>query len=727
MLNLQQPFNIADITISPKTDEISCNGITIEIKSMSMKIICLFAEHHEQVISRDHLKSALWKNSKVSDHTINNYLYNLRQIFAKFDDKRKYFHTVTGNQGGYRLLAEVTQRSPEATQALSDMQSLDDVASRQIIKTKQLSKTKRKSNLAKNRLIKISAALLITLSVVIAIFLFITSKPLFNDLSPLTSMLGREQSPSVSEDGTIMLYANRINRAATWELYASRLPASSTVLKAVKVFSAESNNDNYVSISPDKKHIAFIRYPKDERGIYLADFNEKTLTATNDRLIIPLQTMNLSPAISWLNNTSFFYTATEAISAPRKIFSYDIRLAHSERVSAPPLNTFGDFAVAVSPNKQWLAVMRADQSYGYQLFLYDLQRKILIPTPVINAEERLNISFSDNSQEIFFINQQGYLSSYRIKNQEISVISSLQYPGYWPLKIPGRPHFVMQQDWGLSSLTNQIIKISNPRTGGDGKSEVVVDNGLSIRSITGVANNGLIFASIKANQQVELWKYQDGKAAKLESFNNAHRYKSALSLDWLKGSDKALLSINNTCHLIDINTGQGSPLCPANEILYAGRFSQTGQSIYLAGDHNNRSRAVKMAVSGYPLTAIPEMLTANSIHQADSDNFYYSIGTSFDIYHFNAKTGENRKIIDRTFIIERFSNNDFVVTKSGIYFMDRKEIKQNAIYFYHFKDQIISYVLPSKDNYPHFVLSDDEKFIYLIQSYDNDSKLSLLK
>ena len=59
--------------------------------------------------------------------------------------------------------------------------------------------------------------------------------------------------------------------------------------------------------------------------------------------------------------------------------------------------------------------------------------------------------------------------------------------------------------------------------------------------------------------------------------------------------------------------------------------------------------------------------------------------------------------------------------------MDRKEIKQNAIYFYHFKDQIISYVLPSKDNYPHFVLSDDEKFIYLIQSYDNDSKLSLLK
>lgn len=51
---------------------------------------------------------------------------------------------------------------------------------------------------------------------------------------------------------------------------------------------------------------------------------------------------------------------------------------------------------------------------------------------------------------------------------------------------------------------------------------------------------------------------------------------------------------------------------------------------------------------------------------------YYSMGASFNIYHFNSKIGVNKKIIDRTYIIERFSNNDFVVTKNGIYFMDRK-------------------------------------------------------
>jgi DNA-binding winged helix-turn-helix (wHTH) protein len=737
MIDTQKPFTIANITIIPKTDEICCNGVTIEIKSMSMKIICYFAEHHEQIISRESLKNILWKSTKTSDHTINNHIYNLRKIFAEFDDQTKFFHTVTGNQSGYRLLAKVDQNLSTVIHELttesvlneeqSDNQNIDVKQNQRTKNTIPLSRTKKINKLSKEKVIKRAVNLIIVLLIIIVTVLLIPSKPSYNSMLPLTLMAGREQNPSISQDGAIILYANRSSRDSTWELYASRLHASTEILQKNKIFNAKSKNDNYVSISPNKKQIAFIRYPKNERGIYLADFDEHSLSATNDRLIIPLKTMNLSPAISWLNDSQFFYTATEAISAPRKIFSYDIVQDHSEQISAPPLNTFGDYAAVVSPNKNWLAIMRADQSYGYELFLYDLQRKLLLPTPIKNSEERLNISFSDDSQKVFFIDQQGYLSSYLISAQKIDVISTIKHPGYWPLKVPESNQFIIQQDWGLSSLTNKIVKISNPQIGGDGKRETVVDNGLSVRAITGIDKGGLIFASIKANQKIELWKYQQGKSEKLEAFNNTPQYKSALSLDWLQGSNKALLSINNTCYLIDIDTGKDSPLCPANESLYAGRFAKNGQSIYLAGEHNNHFRTVEMGISGYPFKPIPEMSAANSIHQGQHDDFYYSMNESFNIYHLNLETGENKKIIERTYVIERFSNNDFIVSKNGIYFMDRKEIKQNAIYFYNFKNQKINYVIPSKDNYPHFVLSDDEKFIYLIESYDNDSKLSLIK
>lgn len=734
MIDTNKPFTISKTIIYPKTDEISFDGVTIEIKSMAMKLICYFAEHHNQVISRDNLRDMVWSNSNTSDHTINNHIYSLRQIFAKLDEKTKYFHTVTGSQSGYRLLAQVNQNLLEKTinKDNEHLSKVTNIENQHSDIDKNQSSTISTPLSLKNHLKPFSIKILITLSAIllIAIISSVILDPRninYEKKSPLTSMEGREQNPSISQDGTILLYANRTKRTSTWELYASRLSSSTEIIEEKKVFSAKSNNDNYVSISPNNKLIAFIRYPKKERGIYLADFDELSLSSTNERLIIPLRDMNLSPAISWLNNNKFFYSATEAISAPRKIFSYDIKSNQSERITAPPLNTFGDFSVVVSPNKHWLAIMRADKNYGYDLFLYDLHKKILIPTTVNNIEERLNISFNDDSEALFFIDQQGFLSSYNINEQKSDVISSLQHPGYWPLKIPSKSQFIIQQDWGLSSLTNKIVKISNPQTGGDGTREIVVDNGLSVRAITGIDKGGLIFASIKANQKIELWKYQLGKSEKLEAFNNTPQYKSALSLDWLKGSNKALLSINNTCHLIDIDTGKDSPLCPANESLYAGRFAKNGQSIYLAGDHNNHFRSVEMGLSGYPFTPIPEMSAANSIHQGQHDDFYYSMNDSFDIYHFSSETGENKKIIERTYIIERFSNNDFIVTKSGIYFMDRKEIRQNAIYFYNFKNQKINYVIPSKDNYPHFVLSDDEKFIYLIESYDNDSKLSLIK
>lgn len=723
MIDTQQTFYIADIAISPTTDEISYERKTIEIKSMTMRLICFFANHQHEVVTRKDLRENIWVNANASDHTINNHMYTMRQAFASLDNENKYFHTVTGSKGGYRLLAEVSQTANNSIiqpvsaipRSSTDTPAINKQESHHQIKLENL------AFIAQYKPFIIIGLLSLLL---FGMYLFTQSKPNEDTILPLTSMPGREQNPTISQDGKIILYANRTNRDSSWEIYASKLSESSEIVETKKVFPAQSRQENYVSISPNNKQIAFIRYPVKERGIYLADFDAKTLTATNTRLIIPLETMNLSPTISWLHDTQFFYTATKAISAPRKIYKYDLKTNRSEPISAPPLNTYGDFAAIVSPDKKWLAIMRSDEALGYQLFLYDLQTKILFSTPVTNNKGRRYVSFSDDSRSVYFINRDGGISEYLINAKRINIVSSLPNIGYWPLKIPGKDRFITQEDWGLSSSTNRIIQISNPLTGGNGTRKIIVDNQLSTRSITAIDNGGLIFASIAANQDIELWKYQNGESIKLDAFNSLAHQQAYLSLDWLKGTNKALLSIDNSCHMIDINTGKDSPLCPANEALYAGRFSKDGQSIYLAS--GNTANAIKMGISGYPLTIMPPLSEINSLHEGESGNFYYSHEPSFDIYHFNANTGESKKIIERTYIIERFSNNDFVVMGSGIYFMDRKAVRNNAIYFYDFNSKKISYVVASKDNYPHLVVSEDEKFIYLIESYDNDSQLSLV-
>ena len=731
MIDTQHPFKVANVTINPATDEISFEGKTIEIKSMAMKVICYFAEHNEQVITRDSLREDVWQNSTASNHTINNHIYSLRQTLAKLDSKTKFFHTVTGSKSGYRLIAKVSQLPQSPIFHPSDLtkESAQSESYHHVINEVDNITNNQREIKNHHRLYLKVLMIIVLVSLIVTLVYFFNIPKTYQHSSVLTTQEGREQSPAISQDGEILIYSNRTSRSSTWELYASKMQAP---LQVQKVFNSEHNKDNFVSISPNKRYIAFIRYAKAAKGIYIADFNAKRLTASNAKLIIPLDATNLSPAISWLDNSQFYYSASEAASAPLRIYLYDLALDRSEQITSPPLDLFGDignlgdFAAMVSPNKNWLAIMRSKKSAGYQLYLYDLVNKALIATKVESLEERLNISFSDDSKEIYFVDQQGYLSSYHLLEQTIEKLSSKQYLGYWPLKVPNSNQFIMQQDWGLSSLTTQIIKINNPIAGGDGTAKVIVNNNLSIRAIAGIGEDGLIFASIKPNYQVELWKYSEGKAAKLSEFNEKPEYRYPLSLHWRKGTKSALLSINKTCRMINILNGKDSPLCPDNENHYAGRFSYDGNDIYFPGFAQGNARAVKMGGTGYPVKELPELAQANLIHENSDGSFYYSKEVSFDIYYVNGETGQEHIIIDRTYINNRYSVNDFVVTEKGIYFMDRVAVTENSIFYYDFAKQDVIHVVDSKDNYPNIVVSQDEKFIYLIESVDNNTGLLLI-
>jgi len=727
MLDMQQPFKLGNITINPASDEISFEGNTIEIKSMAMKVICYFAAHPEQVISRDALREEVWQNSTASNHTINNHIYSLRQTLAKLDSQTKFFHTVTGSKSGYRLIVEVTSLNHVGDEKVTaELLPTEDSSNHQLNETNYngLAKSVKQDGNKQAFYVKLLISSLVLITLLFVLSFFFNADINYHQTKVLTSQEGREQSPAISQDGEILLYANRTSRAASWELYAMKMHAPFTVKK---VFEATNFQDNFVSISPNKRYIAFMRYTKGAKGIYIADFNADRLVASNAKLIIPLSEANLSPAISWLDDGQFYYSASEAVSAPLRIYLYDLALDRSEKITTPPIDSFGDFAAMVSPNKKWLAIMRAKRNTGFNLYLYNLTNKALIQTPVESHEDRLNISFSDDSERLYFINQKGYLSSYYHETKMIKTLSSEQYIGYWPLKIPNSNKFIMQQDWGLSSLTTQIIKINNPLKGGDGASEVIVNNDLSIRSIAGIADDGLVFASIKPNYQVELWKYTQSNVKKLTEFNEKPEYRYPLSLHWKKGSDLVLLSINNSCRIIQLSDGNDSPLCPDDKSFYAGRFSADGKSIYLADSEQENSSAVKMGDSGYPLESIPQLEQANLIHENTDGSFYYSKEASFDIYYANTKTGQHDRIIERTHVNNRYSVNDFVVVEDGIYFMDRKAVTKNAIYFYDFAEKNIIHVVNSKDNYPNIVLSEDQKSIYLIESVDNNTGLLLVE
>ena len=720
MIDFQKTFQLSKLTVAPATDTLSLEAESIEIQSMAMKILSYLASHEGQLVTRDELRMHVWNSEVTADHTINNHIYSLRRALAKLDPDNKYIHTVTGTNGnGYRLNGQISQTLEQPSiqdnnTNVTDSDSVQNVTA----------KAPHFSKLTHHRAMIISTCALVFSFIFYLVVLQFFIPVNYHQITKLTAHEGREQSPTLSEDGQVLIYANRVNRDKKWQLYASHM---NNLASSTKVLDDPLSNDNFVSISPDKKYIAFIRYQADSRGIYIAEFDSNSLTAKNATRRIELSVHNLSPSINWLNNNEFFYNAKETPTAPLRFYLYNIALNTSEQISSPAINSFGDLTGAISPDKKWLALMRSDGAFGYRLNLLNTNTRDIEVTDVSSNEMRTGFSFSDDSQHLYFINEQGFLSQFDLKNKQTEVISDKQYIGYWPLKVPGKSQFIMQQDWGLSSLTTQIIKHHNPLKGGDGVAQVIVKNNMSIRAIEGIGNGDLIFASIKSNYQVQLWQYKNGQASILSDFNEKPEYSAPLSLSWDQGSNRALLSLNNTCRLININTGKDTPLCAKGENLFAGRFSFNNQSIYLAGLHHDKPIAVNMNHTGYPLTEFSPLNNANTIMHIGEKDFYYSQNGSYDIYHYNSDLDKHTKLISRTYVSSPHSINDFVVTTNGIYFMDRVKIRKNAIYYYDFKTQTSQLVIYSKDNYPNIVLSDDEQYIYLIQSYDNDSSLLLIE
>lgn len=721
MAKFSPSFKLGKIEVDPNTDQLKCGEKLIEIQSMAMKVLCYFCHHSDRLITRDNLRDEVWKNTATSNHTINNHIYSLRRNIATLDPDVKYIHTVTGGgTSGYRLSETLTYNDKTGT--LSPLDELEisfiEQSTEGNIELVNVSKAQTKS-----RIILFSALVFAICLIAIGTYQF--SRPIvYKNVGLLTVQQGRELSANVSADGSFILYSNKKSQNQAWELFATKLRSP---LKIVKIFDSTGNNDNFVSISPSGKKIAFHRLNYGEEGIYIAAFDRETLQASQERKLVSLSRDNLSPAISWLDEQRFFYSAKEASWAPKKIFLFDIPTGKSEQVSSPALQSDGDFANVVSPNKQWLAILRGSGYGDVDLLLYDIAAKAFVDTSVKLTHSRLNISFSDDSQSVYFIDDAGYLSQFDIHSNRATQISKDNYMGYWPLKIPGKNQFILQQDWGLSSLTTEIVRFQNPVVGGDASKETVMNNGLSIRAIEGVSNNGFIFVSVKPNHQIELWRYKDDKAYKLDQFVEKEAYRYPLSLYWHRGTDQALLAVNGSCRSININSGKDTPLCPKGELLYAGTYSADGESIYFGAFDDKQSKAVKMGSSGYPIEALPLLVNANMVQDGGKGYLYYRVDPGSDIYQFDVKENGIKKLIDRTYIANGYTTNDFVVVDGGIYFMDKPKDENNAIYYYDFTDGNVSYLFDTPNLYPNIVLSDDHKFIYLIQSSHNDTGLILVQ
>jgi len=183
--------------LSTNTVELLFNEQVVSIDPKMFGVLCFFCQNTDRVISRDELLSEIWKDSIVSENTLNKLIASLRKSLNDDAKSPKFIQTVP--KLGYRFICPVTHSENKKEPTIESIP--------------QPVSSKSQPNKPKNKLPLIAISLLITL---IALSLFAWQVKFSDqksedatDIQTLTRMTGDKYSPLVAPNGNTLSFLTR--------------------------------------------------------------------------------------------------------------------------------------------------------------------------------------------------------------------------------------------------------------------------------------------------------------------------------------------------------------------------------------------------------------------------------------------------------------------------------------------------------------------------------------
>jgi DNA-binding winged helix-turn-helix (wHTH) protein/Tol biopolymer transport system component len=109
---LPDSFRIGQFHVEPSLHSVSGPAGTVRLEAKVMQVLLCLAEHGDQVVPKERLMRAVWRDTFVGDDVLTRAISELRRVFG--DDTRNPRFIQTIPKSGYRLMAPVTFTSPDA-------------------------------------------------------------------------------------------------------------------------------------------------------------------------------------------------------------------------------------------------------------------------------------------------------------------------------------------------------------------------------------------------------------------------------------------------------------------------------------------------------------------------------------------------------------------------------------------------------------------------------------
>jgi len=183
--------------LSTDTVELLFNEQVVSIDPKMFGVLCFFCQNTDRVISRDELLSEIWKDSIVSENTLNKLIASLRKSLNDDAKSPKFIQTVP--KLGYRFICPVTHSESKKEPTIESIP--------------QTVSSKSQTNKPKNKLPLIAISLLIILTVLSLFTWQVNFSDHKNedatDIQTLTRMTGDKYSPFVAPNGKTLSFLTR--------------------------------------------------------------------------------------------------------------------------------------------------------------------------------------------------------------------------------------------------------------------------------------------------------------------------------------------------------------------------------------------------------------------------------------------------------------------------------------------------------------------------------------
>lgn len=341
-------FTVGDWEVDPRLNTILLQEQTVHIEPKPMQVLVFLAERAGEPVPREVLLDAIWPDVYVTENVLNRCVSQLRKVFG--DNARNPTFISTIPKVGYRLVAPVTPLYRGDGQIYTP-----DLAAIELQVTPPPSVVIRTQHQRLRMTAWAIGGILIAGIVGFLAAQHQATIPHVAPVHPLTLERGIEHDPSLSPDGTRVVYVKPEDGRRTLYLKAFNEGTPQPLTR-------DSASYHAPAWSPTGQHIAYVRCDDAGCGVY-------SMSATGQHVQRLTDASVGANGLAWSpDGTSLALTMCATWPSPCQLALLHLSTQALDTLTVPPLTTQGDGRPLFSRDGNWIIFTRAHVTNGVDLY-----------------------------------------------------------------------------------------------------------------------------------------------------------------------------------------------------------------------------------------------------------------------------------------------------------------------------------------------------------------------